>query len=156
MRPRALCDKEDPMLTRSCSSPYVHPPLTKHLSQREYQDTKKYTYSSSAFPALVSPRSGTFRTAARGPGTRWTSGTDRVRDLPTTTRRAMLENQLEQLGRYGVKIIKGNSRLLTFACSDGPRPPPHRIPTWTNRPSDCPGWLRAQQWLEGELFNTLG
>lgn len=49
---------------------------------RCYQDTKIYSYSSSALPVLVSPRSGTFRTAARGPGTRWTSGTDRVRDLP--------------------------------------------------------------------------
>lgn len=82
LRHSALCDREDPMLTRSCSLPYALPRLPNIPPMRCYQDTKIYSYSSSALPVLVSPRSGTFRTAARGPGTRWTSGTDRVRDLP--------------------------------------------------------------------------
>jgi hypothetical protein len=82
IRQYALCDRQDPMLTSPCSLPYANPRFTRNILERCCQQAKIYIHSSLAFPALVFPRSGTCRTAARGPGTQWTSGTDRVRDLP--------------------------------------------------------------------------
>ena len=159
MRHRVLCDREDPMLTRPCSLPYALPPLPRNLPKRDSQHTKTHSYSSSALPVLVCPRSGTFRTAARGPGTRWTSGTDRVRDKPIEQRRSR--------GKYCGIWVGTTARILcdetaeestwlTYARSDGPRPPPHRIPAWTGRSAYCAGWFRAQQWLEGKLHNIDG
>jgi hypothetical protein len=105
LRHRALCDREDPMLTSSCSLPYAFPRLPRIPPMRYDQHTKIYQYSSSALPVLVSPRSGTFRTAARGPGTRWTSGTDRVRDLPIAP-----EKEREEIAEYLSKELQENCR----------------------------------------------
>jgi len=105
LRHRALCDREDPMLTRSCSLPYAFLRLPRNSPTRYEQLTKIYKYSSSALQVLVSPRSGTFRTAARGPGTRWTSGTDRVRDLPIVPE----EERERKIAKYASKQLREDS-----------------------------------------------
>jgi hypothetical protein len=103
---------------------------------------------------LVSPRSGTFRTAARGPGTRWTSGTDRVRDTPIAPK-SREENRKIFVGTAARELHDREGRE-TYARSDGPRPPPHRIPAWTGRSAYRAGRFRAQQWLEGKLHDIPG
>jgi hypothetical protein len=69
-----------------------------------------------------------------------------------------------KIAKYSLELLQENcttereerSTRLTYARSDGPRPPPHRIPAWTGRSAYRAGRFRAQQWLEGKLHDIPG
>lgn len=159
MRHGALCDREDPMLTRSCSLLYAYPQLPRippcdtasilkyiHTVLRRYRcwslQDQEHSERRQEAQALGGPVGQTEYVTSQ---LHRRSREDDCGRLVETAARNLCDEREE-----GTKHT-----WLTYPRSDGPRPPPHRLPTRTSRSAYRAGWFRAQQWLEGRLHIIL-